>query len=87
MSKEKAALCLFLCIFDKLPVFDDGGIYVVHGNNCLWFHLGTLNPCHVLNGGCEDICSVAIDSRVQCSCSEGKVLHSDGIRCTGESRS
>ncbi|XP_035218425.1 low-density lipoprotein receptor-related protein 1-like isoform X2 [Stegodyphus dumicola] len=41
----------------------------------------TLNPCHVLNGGCEDQCNVAVDGRVWCSCFLGKVLLPDGKRC------
>lgn len=45
---------------------------------------GTLNPCYVLNGGCEEQCNVAVDGRVQCSCSAGKVLNADGIRCSGK---
>lgn len=48
-----------------------------------FINLGTLNPCHVLNGGCEDICTVAVDGRVVCSCSPGRVLLPDGTRCTG----
>ncbi|GIY95882.1 low-density lipoprotein receptor-related protein 1 [Caerostris extrusa] len=32
----------------------------------------TLNPCHVLNGGCEDQCNVAVDGRVICTCFLGK---------------
>nr|XP_042899679.1 low-density lipoprotein receptor-related protein 1 isoform X4 [Parasteatoda tepidariorum] len=41
----------------------------------------TLNPCHILNGGCQDQCNVAVDGRVICSCTSGKTLLPDGTRC------
>ncbi|XP_067123645.1 low-density lipoprotein receptor-related protein 1 isoform X3 [Centruroides vittatus] len=41
----------------------------------------TLNPCYSLNGGCEDICSVAYNGSVKCSCFPGRILSSDGKRC------
>ncbi|XP_054720384.1 low-density lipoprotein receptor-related protein 1-like [Uloborus diversus] len=41
----------------------------------------TLNPCHILNGGCEDKCTVAADGHVVCSCLPGRILLSDNKRC------
>jgi low-density lipoprotein receptor-related protein 1 (alpha-2-macroglobulin receptor) len=41
----------------------------------------TSNPCKILNGGCTDLCVLDEHAKVQCRCSPGKVLLSDG-RCT-----
>lgn len=41
----------------------------------------TLNPCLPLNGGCEDVCSVASNGTIICSCFIGRVLSSDGKTC------
>ncbi|CAL1298011.1 unnamed protein product [Larinioides sclopetarius] len=43
----------------------------------------TMNPCHILNGGCEDQCNVAVDGRVICTCFLGRSLLPDGQRCIG----
>lgn len=37
------------------------------------------SPCSILNGGCEDACSV-VNGKVKCECTNGK-LDSDGKRC------
>ncbi|XP_063881494.1 prolow-density lipoprotein receptor-related protein 1-like isoform X4 [Scylla paramamosain] len=39
------------------------------------------NPCHILNGGCEDICQLDERAQVQCRCSPGRTLLADGRRC------
>ncbi|XP_055692338.1 low-density lipoprotein receptor-related protein 1 [Lutzomyia longipalpis] len=38
------------------------------------------DPCKVLNGGCEDHCSVDKNLRVKCECTRGR-LAADGKRC------
>lgn len=37
------------------------------------------SPCTILNGGCEDVCSV-VAGKIKCECTSGK-LASDGKRC------
>ncbi|GFY45676.1 low-density lipoprotein receptor-related protein 1 [Trichonephila inaurata madagascariensis] len=44
----------------------------------------TMNPCHILNGGCEDQCNVAVDGLVTCTCFLGRTLLPDGQRCVGK---
>ncbi|XP_075238130.1 LDL receptor protein 1 isoform X2 [Lycorma delicatula] len=39
------------------------------------------NPCRVLNGGCEDQCSLEANGHQFCSCYPGRILLSDGKRC------
>ncbi|CAL4168163.1 unnamed protein product, partial [Meganyctiphanes norvegica] len=44
-------------------------------NNC------EASPCRVLNGGCEDNCSLDERAAVICSCTPGRMLLQDGRRC------
>lgn len=37
------------------------------------------SPCSILNGGCEDVCSV-VNKKIKCECTSG-VLATDGKRC------
>nr|XP_045618524.1 low-density lipoprotein receptor-related protein 1B-like isoform X1 [Procambarus clarkii] len=39
------------------------------------------SPCRVLNGGCEDICSLDERAQAVCRCSPGRTLLADGRRC------
>ncbi|XP_047488646.1 low-density lipoprotein receptor-related protein 1-like [Penaeus chinensis] len=39
------------------------------------------SPCRVLNGGCEDICTLDERAQVVCRCSPGRMLLADGRRC------
>ncbi|XP_042220954.1 prolow-density lipoprotein receptor-related protein 1-like isoform X2 [Homarus americanus] len=39
------------------------------------------SPCRVLNGGCEDICTLDEWAQVICRCSPGRMLLGDGRRC------
>uniref|UniRef100_A0A336MF06 CSON015005 protein n=1 Tax=Culicoides sonorensis TaxID=179676 RepID=A0A336MF06_CULSO len=40
----------------------------------------TANPCQVLNGGCEDVCTADRDGKIKCHCTQG-TLADDGKRC------
>ena len=40
------------------------------------------NPCSVLNGGCEDICTQSVSGGVECRCNTNRTLLPDGKRCT-----
>ncbi|XP_078394167.1 low-density lipoprotein receptor-related protein 1-like [Cetorhinus maximus] len=40
-------------------------------NNC------KLSPCKVMNGGCQDLCLLTPEGRVNCSCREGRTLLND----------
>lgn len=42
------------------------------------------SPCSVLNGGCEDVCSV-VSGKVKCECTSG-TLSSDGRSCIQTNR-
>nr|XP_008195317.2 PREDICTED: LOW QUALITY PROTEIN: prolow-density lipoprotein receptor-related protein 1 [Tribolium castaneum] len=39
------------------------------------------NPCKILNGGCEEICTLNASAMVQCSCMDGRILAEDRKRC------
>ena len=41
----------------------------------------TVNPCHALNGGCEDKCMLDASGKVVCGCSKNRVLDTDQKRC------
>ncbi|XP_072349712.1 low-density lipoprotein receptor-related protein 1-like [Scyliorhinus torazame] len=45
-------------------------------NNC------KLSPCKVLNGGCQDLCLLTPEGRVNCSCRGGRMLLDD-FTCSG----
>lgn len=45
------------------------------------YHTGDGSPCRVLNGGCEDICTLDERAQVVCRCSPGRMLLADGRRC------
>ena len=40
------------------------------------------NPCSILNGGCEDICSISKKGQAICSCHPGRFIIEDGKRCS-----
>ena len=40
------------------------------------------NPCSVLNGGCQDICTQSISGGVECRCNSNRTLLPGGKRCT-----
>ena len=47
----------------------------------------TLNHCLIMNGGCEDVCTLVRHPEMEfkrpiCSCFEGRVLKEDGRRCS-----
>jgi len=42
---------------------------------------GTRNPCRLLNGRCEDKCSLNIKGAVECSCFNNRTLLPDKHRC------
>ncbi|XP_069676734.1 low-density lipoprotein receptor-related protein 1 isoform X1 [Periplaneta americana] len=42
------------------------------------------NPCRVLNGGCQDECTLLASGAVQCRCFPGRTLLGDGQRCTSK---
>nr|XP_015214111.1 PREDICTED: low-density lipoprotein receptor-related protein 1B isoform X2 [Lepisosteus oculatus] len=45
-----------------------------------------LSPCRVMNGGCEDLCILTPDGRVNCTCRGERVLL-DGGRCVSKNSS
>lgn len=47
----------------------------------LHIYTGEGSPCRVLNGGCEDICTIDERAQVICSCTPGRMLLADGRRC------
>lgn len=47
----------------------------------MFSNLGEMSPCHVMNGGCEDICTLDERAQVICLCSGGRMLLHDGRRC------
>lgn len=49
-------------------------------DNCFY------NPCAILNGGCEETCTLNASAQVQCSCFEGHSLAEDGRRCYSSSK-
>ena len=50
-------------------------------NAFLLYFSGDASPCRVLNGGCEDICTLDERSQVVCRCSPGRMILADGRRC------
>ena len=40
------------------------------------------NPCRLLNGGCEDICSQSVSGGVECRCHPNRTLLADRRRCS-----
>lgn len=45
---------------------------------------GLANQCLILNGGCEDLCSLSAAGEVFCQCFSGRTLMADGKRCTSK---
>lgn len=45
---------------------------------------GLSNKCHILNGGCEDECSLDAAGEVLCRCFSDRTLMVDGRRCTSK---
>lgn len=39
------------------------------------------NKCQILNGGCEDVCTINQNNEIKCQCTQG-ILTNDGKRCT-----
>ncbi|KAK9892226.1 hypothetical protein WA026_019028 [Henosepilachna vigintioctopunctata] len=40
-----------------------------------------MNPCSVMNGGCEETCKLSPVGELQCACKDGYILAEDGKRC------
>jgi len=45
---------------------------------------GLANQCRILNGGCEDECSLDAAGQVLCHSFSGRTLMADGQRCTSK---